>query len=1173
MTDITAAIELAKRAGLTFARVGKGKSPHYGGRSHSADTVCGRVIGATLTHDEAAELTGAMCAGCTKAAKSIAAQAEYAAKVKEAMQEEYVEAGRCTPVAGGEVHEMQHGTPEDGRPEHVFPLCRTGGMTNRGTKYRKTAPDAPLTCTNCVANKERRDAYRAKHAPAPAAPAPAAEPAPAVEAPAAELRTLPNLRAPFTVFVEDGPYGPTTAQDPAGVAGTPRTIVRVQTYRSTLYAIDSTGETFTFGRKTRYWVAPAAVEAPAAEAPAAAEEEPAVTVIETRPGLIQISTEDGVPNTVFVTRRGVNLGNVRDEGQGILTRGRYCAWTPAGTGKPTGVIGFYHDQADAVSAIIATHPAGHPCYGLTEPQARAYRILAAGDGWTTKDYDITRAAFTGLVREGLAVFTSNSPAWWGGRLVTASPTCPARFTDPVQAFAEAMEAAEAEAEQETAGALFPAASDAMRRYTAADALLPVTAAAEVRHGADVTLRPRTSAAEAPRREAVRVTLDDVDFGEPRCLHGIYVRPNDRTDPAAACERKGAGAFVGVFTEEGCVELFDCAAAASNEAAVRDADAGETLHRWALICPEHDEQPADACEECNTTDQDADEDAGADPEEEEPMTVTVPQTGDRLYVETETALAYPGYREDRYTVRSPGRADAVHYTAVPHDAGLPEEDVLAAIGLTLKGSLEYVAGMNVSRGAVRHTVPASTPAAEELRAYLTEEAAARHAIGAHLRADIAKLSPKDQVTATYALNPHVRAVVRTGDVYPIGWTFRVGSGNTATYAAVTRSATLDGLTGHTTREDAEAALRAVSPAPEFKVGDRVVCADAVTRIVKGMTYRTGEPARVVVENGAEWLAAECTRANPEDVDAARQAANAASARVSSAPDSTDPEWQDALTDLGTALDYLKTADPITRAALTEEDPAAVEGVIVTHDGVTRGCLPQHADDEDVQAALDVLRTLRCVDLTNAGPGEAKSFGFMVEPHGNGQMRVSYVYGQRITGPKGGRFVVELNIAQDKFRAAGWTTDQDGEEPFLLVAPPAAPAGPAQLTEDAAKYAAGRNYSSAKDFRPVTAPDGTVLAFTFRTTDYRNTGFGWVRQDGTLAPITEEFRDDLERLILSDYADRTRPVLPRRPRNGERDAAQLRALRQLLTRVRVLSVNGDMDDIRDALGEYDEAAARF
>ncbi|MCB5179529.1 SprT-like domain-containing protein [Streptomyces antimicrobicus] len=48
-------------------------------------------------------------------------------------------------VMGGKVHKRQE---FDGGEESFFPLCRTGGMTNRGTKYKGT--DAEVTCSVCL---------------------------------------------------------------------------------------------------------------------------------------------------------------------------------------------------------------------------------------------------------------------------------------------------------------------------------------------------------------------------------------------------------------------------------------------------------------------------------------------------------------------------------------------------------------------------------------------------------------------------------------------------------------------------------------------------------------------------------------------------------------------------------------------------------------------------------------------------------------------------------------------------------------------------------------------------------------------------------------------------------------------------------------------------------------
>lgn len=59
------------------------------------------------------------------------------------------------------------------------------------------------------------------------------------------------------------------------------------------------------------------------------------------------------------------------------------------------------------------------------------------------------------------------------------------------------------------------------------------------------------------------------------------------------------------------------------------------------------------------------------------------------------------------------------------------------------------------------------------------------------------------------------------------------------------------------------------ADAFTAGDRVVCGDGRERVATGMTHRTGEPARVVVEGGAEWIAEDCRPANGDNTAATPQ----------------------------------------------------------------------------------------------------------------------------------------------------------------------------------------------------------------------------------------------------------------------------------------------------------------
>lgn len=96
----------------------------------------------------------------------------------------------------------------------------------------------------------------------------------------------------------------------------------------------------------------------------------------------------------------------------------------------------------------------------------------------------------------------------------------------------------------------------------------------------------------------------VEPAAPECLHRIAVRPDVSGDPITTCARKQPNQEAGVFSDEGCVEAYDCAVQAANRAAEMnaedDAPTGNPLHMWDLLCVEHrdSEQQVDTCEECN-----------------------------------------------------------------------------------------------------------------------------------------------------------------------------------------------------------------------------------------------------------------------------------------------------------------------------------------------------------------------------------------------------------------------------------------------------------------------------------------------------------------------------------------------------------------------------------------------
>ncbi|MFF2014019.1 hypothetical protein ACFVWY_33840 [Streptomyces sp. NPDC058195] len=124
------------------------------------------------------------------------------------------------------------------------------------------------------------------------------------------------------------------------------------------------------------------------------------------------------------------------------------------------------------------------------------------------------------------------------------------------------------------------------------------------------------------------------------------------------------------------------------------------------------------------------------------------------------------------------------------------------------------------------------------------------------------------------------------------------------------------------------------------------------------------------------------------------------------------------------------------ARTAEPAAArrvIEGVIVEHNGTTRGTAPRHAADSDALAALAALAApapLRLADVTDhtditARPGDRDhapaAWGYLIEPRGNGRIALYWIEAGRHVRPNGEPFAVELEIGADKLRAAGWTIE--------------------------------------------------------------------------------------------------------------------------------------------------------
>ncbi|WP_445396467.1 hypothetical protein ACSMX9_22660 [Streptomyces sp. LE64] len=97
----------------------------------------------------------------------------------------------------------------------------------------------------------------------------------------------------------------------------------------------------------------------------------------------------------------------------------------------------------------------------------------------------------------------------------------------------------------------------------------------------------------------------VEPAAPECLHRIAVHPDASGAPIKACARAESTQDVGVFTDEGCTEAYDCAVQAANRAAELNAETDhpgdDPTHTWHPMCIDHRdaEQPAATCTECYT----------------------------------------------------------------------------------------------------------------------------------------------------------------------------------------------------------------------------------------------------------------------------------------------------------------------------------------------------------------------------------------------------------------------------------------------------------------------------------------------------------------------------------------------------------------------------------------------
>ncbi|MFD4234247.1 hypothetical protein [Streptomyces sp. NPDC058542] len=94
----------------------------------------------------------------------------------------------------------------------------------------------------------------------------------------------------------------------------------------------------------------------------------------------------------------------------------------------------------------------------------------------------------------------------------------------------------------------------------------------------------------------RATVEQVVKATPGCIHGNVPVSEVVGDPVGACRDSRGNEDFGVFNDEGCIYVYDCAVDVANEAVKESAESDWIT--WSKVCGEHAEQPASTCDECS-----------------------------------------------------------------------------------------------------------------------------------------------------------------------------------------------------------------------------------------------------------------------------------------------------------------------------------------------------------------------------------------------------------------------------------------------------------------------------------------------------------------------------------------------------------------------------------------------
>lgn len=501
-----------------------------------------------------------------------------------------------------------------------------------------------------------------------------------------QWRTLSGLASPFRIwgeYIDGGIFA--KAKDRKQVTGKPIVIVETRMHGSVRYGKTEDGkEMCLWGAATKYWAAPVSTPAdPADTCSVCGQEECANEVCGTEAPQAPQPPAPRAIEGVVVTHTGTAQGSDPKD----ASHPDVAAARDALAGLAAATLTDHHD----VSA-----PKGE------EQGVRGYVIEPRGQGrvavyWMEAGKVVRRdQAVDGTALDCLAESLERS-GWRTERMLRSS-TCVFAHRPAEGAATATVEPAVAE--QPTPGFLVDPWTWIRRPASSSGA--------------------RTAEPAVEHAPAVHV-LGRRKLAANRCVHNLYAADAVTGDPVAACAQKEPTATVGVFSDEGCVVYFDCAVQAANEAvrldeedeAARERAADDELsYTWAVLCREHEEHPADGCEDCLTdTDGDqGDEEPAAPASVRAALTeVDVEDAARRVHADAHTFRSFHRRGEETpagWTFRTSYGASARYGVVTPRG------DV-ASIGLYEYSTTAERAFLQAQKDAQGAAEPAPADPADEL----------------------------------------------------------------------------------------------------------------------------------------------------------------------------------------------------------------------------------------------------------------------------------------------------------------------------------------------------------------------------------------------------------------------------------------------------------------------------